>query len=165
MIFVVQINGVDTQLKLQKDGETYRFRFGSQEEKLAVLEQVEPGVFLVLIGGRSYEARVEQTGACWTVSLDGRSIAVSVKDPRRWMKNSGGHHLEGRQNLTASMPGRVVRLLVAVGDLVAPGQGVIIVEAMKMQNEIKVPKAGYIVSIPVREGDTVNAGEILVTIE
>jgi biotin carboxyl carrier protein len=63
------------------------------------------------------------------------------------------------------MPGKVVRLLCAVGDEVAANQGVLVVEAMKMQNEVQSPKAGRVIEIRVREGQTVNAGEVLAVVE
>ena len=66
---------------------------------------------------------------------------------------------------SCSMPGKVVRILVASGAEVSEGEGVIVVEAMKMQNEMKSPKAGLIKEIKVKEGSTVNAGDVLVIIE
>ena len=65
----------------------------------------------------------------------------------------------------APMPGKVVRLLCAAGDQVTAGQGVAVVEAMKMQNEVQSPKAGQVLELRVREGQTVNAGEVLAVIE
>ena len=76
---------------------------------------------------------------------------------------AGAQH--GRQNIAAPMPGKVVRVLVSVGDTVEPGQGLIVVEAMKMQNEMKSPKAGIVAEIKTKDGATVAAGEILIVIE
>ena len=67
--------------------------------------------------------------------------------------------------MTAPMPGKIVRLLVAEGQTVEAGQGLLVVEAMKMQNEMKAPKAGHVVSLTAREGATVAAGEVLAAIE
>ena len=73
--------------------------------------------------------------------------------------------MEGRQNVTAPMPGKVVRLLVADGDSVQAGQGIAVVEAMKMQNEMKAPRSGRVAALAVHEGDTVGAGAVLAVIE
>ena len=70
----------------------------------------------------------------------------------------------GRASLTAAMPGKIVRVLVAVGDEVAAGQGILVIEAMKMQNELKAPRAGRVTAIEVKENDSVNAGALLATI-
>lgn len=126
---------------------------------------VEPGVFLILTGGRSCEAEVEPAGDGVWVTVNGRRYCVAIADPRGWNRSAAGVQVQGRENITAPMPGKVVRLLVAPGDEVRAGQGVVVVEAMKMQNEMKTARTGRIVSIPVREGQTVAAGAVLATIE
>jgi biotin carboxyl carrier protein len=90
---------------------------------------------------------------------------VEIFDPRELRARSSAGASQGRQNVAAPMPGKVVRLLVAAGDAVEAGQGLIVVEAMKMQNEMKSPKAGVVVEIKITEGATVSAGEILIVIE
>ena len=72
---------------------------------------------------------------------------------------------KGRQNIAAMMPGKVVRVLVAMGDAVEAGEGLVVVEAMKMQNEMKSPKAGRVIEVRTRPEATVAAGEVLVVIE
>ena len=85
--------------------------------------------------------------------------------PRRWSRDRNHSKGEGRQNIVATMPGRVVRVLVAAGDQVEAGQGIVVVEAMKMQNEMKAVRAGRVAALPAVAGATVNAGEILAAIE
>ena len=126
---------------------------------------VDPGVYSVLLDGRSYEARVEQAGDCTTVFIDGHRFEVEIRDPRRWSRLTGRRGVEGRLNVTAPMPGKIVRLLVTEGETVEAGQGLLVVEAMKMQNEMKAPKAGRVVSLTAREGATVAAGDVLAAIE
>jgi biotin carboxyl carrier protein len=126
---------------------------------------VEPGVYSVLMNGRSYEARVEQSDGCLIVLIDGHRFEVEIRDPRRWSRHTTKPGIEGRLHVTAAMPGKIVRLLVAEGDTVAAGQGLLVVEAMKMQNEMKAPKAGCVVSLTAREGATVAAGDVLAAIE
>jgi biotin carboxyl carrier protein len=129
------------------------------------IEAVEPGVYSVLVDGRSYEARVEESDSCVVVFIDGHRFEVEIRDPRRWSRPSAKLGVEGRLNVTAPMPGKIVRLLVAEGDTVESGQGLLVMEAMKMQNEMKAPKAGRVVSISAREGATVAAGDVLAAIE
>ncbi len=158
---LVLVDGREIRLDLKQDGETYRFRVESEVERAAEVRQVEPGVYSVLVGGRSYQVRIE--GA--VVSIAGQSFRVEVIDPRRWNRDRNHQIAEGLQNITASMPGKVVRVLVAQGDHVEAGQGILVVEAMKMQNEMKAVKAGRVATMAAVAGATVNAGEILATIE
>jgi biotin carboxyl carrier protein len=129
------------------------------------IEAVEPGVYSVLVDGRSYEARIEQSNGCVTVFIDGHRFEVEIQDPRRWSRHTSRPGMEGRLHVTAAMPGKIVRLLVAEGDTVEAGQGLLVVEAMKMQNEMKAPKPGRVVSLSARGGATVTAGEVLAVIE
>jgi acetyl/propionyl-CoA carboxylase alpha subunit len=131
----------------------------------AQIAAVEPGVYSVLMDGRSYEARIEQSDGCVIVFIDGHRFEVEIRDPRRWSRQTGRQGVEGLLNVTAAMPGKIVRLLVAEGDMVAAGQGLLVMEAMKMQNEMKAPKAGRVVSLTAREGATVAAGDVLAAIE
>jgi biotin carboxyl carrier protein len=131
----------------------------------AQIVAVEPGVYSVLLDGRSYEARVEQSEGCVVVFIDGHRFELEIRDPRRWSRQSGQPGVEGRSQVVAPMPGKIVRLLVAEGDTVTAGQGLLVVEAMKMQNEMKAPKAGRVMAFAAREGATVTAGEILAIIE
>ena len=94
-----------------------------------------------------------------------REYPVTVMDPRSW-RGKRGHALqaEGRQQIVAPMPGKVVRLLVQQGDAVEAGKGLLVVEAMKMQNEIRAPKSGTVERLLVAEGQPVNAGEVLAVV-
>lgn len=127
----------------------------------ASVSRPEEGVYSVLWNGRVYEARVE--GAA--VVVNGVRFEIEVRDPRRWSRSGGAAGLDGRQHLVAPMPGRVVRVLAAPGDRVQAGQGILVVEAMKMQNEMKAARAGTVASISAREGAPVAQGEVLAVIE
>jgi biotin carboxyl carrier protein len=161
----VRVNDREASLEFVREGGRCRFRFGGSPEQDAALEEVEPGVYSVLVNGRSYEAKIEPGVEGVFVTVAGRRFAVDVRDPRRWDASWRGRHGEGRQNVATPMPGKVVRVLVSEGDSVEAGQGVAVVEAMKMQNEMKAPKAGRIVSLAAREGETVTAGQVLAVIE
>ena len=124
--------------------------------------EVSSGVYSILIAGRSFVVRVEATATGLRTHVRGREYLSEVRDPREWRRNRGAAaEAEGRQKLLAPMPGKVVRLLVAAGDRVESGQGLLVVEAMKMQNEVRSPKSGTVETLLVREGQTINAGETL----
>jgi biotin carboxyl carrier protein len=165
MTFDVHIDGESARLEVHREGGRYRFRVGDQDERRAQLAEVEPGVFSVLLEGRSYEARAERGDECAWITVRGRRFQIAITDPRRWTRSSAAALGHDRETIVASMPGKIVRVLVQPGETVAAGQGVIVIEAMKMQNEMKARRAGRVAAIPVREGETVAAGAILATIE
>ena len=165
MKLLLKLNGADERIELLAPAPACRFRLGDGEERGAQVEMAEPCVYSVLLEGRSYEARVEETaGGGMVVVIDGYRFEVEVRDPRRLNRKSGAAGGEGVQTVAAPMPGKVVRVLVAPGDAVEPGQGLLVVEAMKMQNEMKALRAGTVLSMGAREGATVAAGEVLATI-
>ncbi|MBX5494742.1 MAG: biotin/lipoyl-binding protein [Bryobacteraceae bacterium] len=169
MKFDIRLGDKDGHLELQQKGGDWTFRADwageeSREGTASVLE-VEPGVYSVLANGRSFEVRIIQRDHHWLVDVDGREYPIEVLDPRSRRGRKAGAVLDGRQNVTAPMPGKVVRVLVAQGDSVQAGQGLVVVEAMKMQNELRAPRDGVVVQLSAREGAAVAAGEVLVTIE
>lgn len=133
--------------------------------ELSSVEEVEPGVYSVLDSGQSFEVRITKAVTGWKLEAGGHQFAVEVRDPRdasiRPEKALGA----GRRNIMAPMPGKVIRLLVKDGDQVEAGQGLVVVEAMKMQNAMKAAVAGTVVKVRVKDGDTVAPGDVLVTIE
>ena len=151
------INGREDSIEISAG----RFRFGDGPELDVSVETPQPGVYSVLLDGRSYLARVEEG----VVTVNGFRYEIEVRDRRRWSRQSRGGAHAGAQDIKASMPGKVVRVLVAVGDAVEAGQGIVVVEAMKMQNEMKAPRAGKVIGIAAKVGATVTAGEVLATIE
>ncbi|HEV2827178.1 MAG TPA: biotin/lipoyl-containing protein, partial [Pyrinomonadaceae bacterium] len=100
------------------------------------------------------------------VTVRSQDYAVTLIDLKRLRSGqmSAAHHA-GAAEIVSPMPGKIVRVLVEAGAKVAAGSGVIVVEAMKMQNEMKAPKAGVVISINANEGATVNAGDVLAVIE
>jgi biotin carboxyl carrier protein len=156
------VSGVEKEVEFNAKSENCRFRINNTESTAAV-ETVHPGVYSILIDGVSYDARVERTPEGMIVAVGGERFDISVHDPRRWSPKSAGG-TQGVATLTSPMPGKVVRVLVAAGDAVEAGQGILVVEAMKMQNELKAPRAGHVISLTAREGATVVAGEPLATI-
>jgi biotin carboxyl carrier protein len=165
MKLLLTINGAEDRIDILAPAPACRFQMGDSAERAAHVETPEPGVYSVLMDGRSYDAYVEETPAGLVVSIDGFRFEIEARDPRRWSRKSAGRGGEGIQTIASSMPGKVVRVLVSPGDSVEAGQGIAVVEAMKMQNEMKASRAGKVLSVPAKEGATVAAGEVLATIE
>ena len=117
--------------------------------------------YSILIAGRSLEVSVEEQSGKLVVRTAGREFRLETFDPRSWRRGKGaGIELEGRQQLVAPMPGKIVHVLAAPGEQVTAGQGLLVIEAMKMQNEVRSPKSGTVEKLAA-EGQTVNAGEVL----
>ncbi len=107
----------------------------------------------MLLDGASYEIRVIETSQGLSAEVSGRRFAVEIDDPRDTSRGARASIGSGRQNVAAPMPGKVVRVLVSVGDSVDAGQGLVVVEAMKMQNEMKASRPGRVIEVraaPVR---------------
>lgn len=157
------------ELTFEHDGPEYRFTYASDrtdgELHRATLVEVEPGIYSVLLNGRSHEVKVVTGPEGYYVDLEGHRSVVEVHDPRAMSRGGRRGIGEGRQVISAPMPGKVVRVLVAEGDSVEAGAGLVVVEAMKMQNELKAPKTGKVVSLRAEAGATVAMGDILVAIE
>jgi len=126
----------------------------------AELIETEPGIYSVLIWGGSYEVRIAGN----EITINGNRYLFEIDDPREWTRSARAAGPHGHASITAAMPGKIVRILAAVGDEVAAGQGIVVIEAMKMQNELKAPRDGRVTAIEVKENDSVNAGAILATI-
>jgi biotin carboxyl carrier protein len=123
---------------------------------------LQPGVLSLVIDGRQFRCVLDGDG----VVIAGQRFSFEVDDPRSLQGRRGaGAGTEGPRALKAPMPGRVVRVLVAVGDDVAEGQGLVVIEAMKMQNELKSPKAGRVIRVAVDVDDTVGSGDVLAVVE
>ena len=127
--------------------------------------QIAAGVYSILIDGKSFEARLEPFGSDLRIAVGENEFTARVSDLRKWKRGGGaGHSTDGHQIITAPMPGRVVRVLVKPGDAINSGQGIAVVEAMKMQNEVRSPKSGSVERVLVKEGQTVNAGDTIAVI-
>lgn len=140
-------------------------KIGDRVYSLEVRE-IEPDSYLFLHHTNVHECRVTRSKETFDVHLRGRRHAVTIVDPKRLRsgQNSDRHH-HGVAEIIAPMPGKVVRVQLEAGTSVEKGTGVVVVEAMKMQNEMKSPRAGVVVSIKVKPGDTVNAGDVLAVVE
>jgi biotin carboxyl carrier protein len=167
MIYKVTIDGTLFHLDLDQDrGDGHwRCRVDGREVPLdAVLAQ--PDVLSVVIEGKVYRIARERLASDLRIRVGDQCYTAEVADPKslrgRQARVDGG---KGPRQLVAPMPGKVVRFLVGENSPVEAGQGVVVVEAMKMQNEIKSPKKGVVLRLAVPEGAAVNAGDVLATVE
>jgi biotin carboxyl carrier protein len=160
MIRQTTINGRAGRISIS-DG---RFRYEGDGELLEGDFSIAStgGCYSVLIGGRVIRVVPDDSGAFLAV---GRTLAVEVSNPRdiRTKPDGPAHHAS--QQVRAPMPGKIVRVLVSAGESVQEGQGLVVVEAMKMQNEMKSLVAGRVTEVRAQAGATVKAGEVLVVIE
>lgn len=166
MEFEVTIAGRRQRVQLRRGaGRLWEFRLDDELAEADVIE-VAPGVFSVLLGGEAFELQVECDGESYRVHHRGRELTAEVIDRRRWSQRRRGAGVEsaGPKQVQAPMPGKVIAVLVAVGDRVEAGRGLVVVEAMKMQNEIPAPKSGVVKQVQVAAGDTVEHGQTLVVV-
>lgn len=166
MKYEVVINGARRSVEFTpQNGEASHVAFsvdGRLVEADAV--RISRSTYSILIGGRSIEVTLEENPGGLLLRTAGQEFQAEVIDPRAWRRGRGsGVELEGRQQLVAPMPGKIVRVLVAAGQQVDSGQGLLVIEAMKMQNEVRSPKSGTVERV-AREGQTVNAGEVLAVV-
>jgi biotin carboxyl carrier protein len=150
---------------LRREGSTWRAAIdGNPLEADAV--EVAPHTFSILLDGKSYELRVTpMADGSLKIQSAHTELTAQVLDPREWRGRHGALEVQGRQQVVAPMPGKIVRILVQPGEAVEAGQGLVVVEAMKMQNEIRSPKSGKVEKIVAKEGETVNAGDVLVWVD
>ncbi len=127
---------------------------------------LRPGVLSLIVEGRAWRVVLEDDANEPAVHVAGERIAYRIDDPRS-LKARRAHSAgaDGPKAIKASMPGRVVRVLARRGEAVEAQQGIVVIEAMKMQNEMKSPKAGKVAELRVSTGDTVAAGDVLAVIE
>ncbi len=165
MTYEIVIDGKLHKLELNRGEHEWACRLDGEEVQVnAVLTR--PNVISLIIGGSSYEVKRERAGADLHMWVKNARFATEIRDPRSLRsRRARGAGVEGPQKLAAPMPGKIVRVLAAAGSVVEAGQGVIVIEAMKMQNELKSPKKGIIKQVLAAEGAAVNAGEVLAIVE
>lgn len=165
MIYDVTIDGKNYRLELDCSEGRWECRVDGREIQMdAILSRRD--VLSVLIDGKSYEVKRERTATDLHLWVGPVRYAAELRDPRSLRSRKGaGIDEKGPKKLIAPMPGKVVRILVAEKAEVEAGQGIMVVEAMKMQNEIKSPKAGIVQKLVATEGGAVNAGDVLAVVE
>ncbi len=123
--------------------------------------------YSLIVDNRSFEVDIDVSEDDYRVLVDGRNYHIHLLDERR-MRLGGvqaGIELQGRQRVSVPMPGKVIAVLVSEGDQVERGQGLVIVEAMKMENEVRSPINGEVKEVKVKAGDSLEAGATLLVVE
>jgi len=164
--FEIHISGKTREVELERNGESWHISLDGQPVEADAVE-IAPNTMSILLGGQSHEIRIMPlTDGTLELQSGLAEFTAEVIDPRAWRgRRHGVLEAEGRQQVLAPMPGKVIRLLVKAGDRVEAGQGLLVVEAMKMQNEIRSPKSGTVERLLAKEGQPVNAGEVLAWVD
>ena len=152
----------DVEVRRETEG-SFRLRVG-EETFLVAVSEPQPGVLSLLVGDGSYEAVVCRSDEVWSVTLAGRSYAIEMLDPSSALV-AGAQATSGAQVVRSVMAGKVLDVLVSEGDSIAAGVPLLIIEAMKMENEIRSPGDGTVKSVAVEVGQAVEVGADLVVIE
>ncbi len=165
MTYEVIIEGKPHRLELTREANTFVCKL---DNKPMTVDAVcsRPNVLSLIIEGRAFEVKREVYPTDLHIWVNGARYTAEVRDPRSLRSRRGaGDAAAGPKKMLAPMPGKVVRVLVTEKEEVEAGQGIVVVEAMKMQNEMKSPKKGVVQKIVAVEGATVNAGDVLAIVE
>jgi biotin carboxyl carrier protein len=159
---VVSVEGGTASIEIEAGRLRYSREGGETLTRDFSIRETAAGYYSVMLNGRSYRVTA---GAAGQVVVNGRTLRMEVYDPRDWRAGVATTAGQGRQEVIAPMPGKIVRVLVKAGQEVSEGQGLIVVEAMKMQNEMKSPKTGRVVEVRGAADATVTAGQVLAVVE
>ena len=175
MTVEVEIDGRAYRVQLERTGQRWTATVGNRT--LAVDAARTPAGWSLLIGSpgshdgsgpNSYDVAIDEGDAGDMIAhVNGHAIQARVTDPRRWHRRQdrGAGANAGTRTVTSAMPGRVVKVLVSAGERVAARQGLVVVEAMKMENELRAPADAIVREVRAVEGTSVDAGAILVVLE
>ncbi|MBI3063412.1 MAG: acetyl-CoA carboxylase biotin carboxyl carrier protein subunit [Deltaproteobacteria bacterium] len=167
MAFIAKLGEQSYRVEIEETGKSvYRVSVDGNE---FVVDGKKTGRtnYSLIVDNRSFEIEVDNAEDEYRVLVDGRSYHVHLVDERRVRVGDGqsDSQIQGRQRVSVPMPGKVIAVLVAEGDVVEKGHGLVIVEAMKMENEVRSPIAATVKEIRVKAGETVEGGAVLVIIE
>jgi biotin carboxyl carrier protein len=163
--YFVRVKDRDFEVELTENGDALSVKLDGREVEADLTPLAGHQLHSLLIDGQSRELVLEREGDRTFVSLDGERMEVQVQDElARALSAFGGQRPSGATVVTAPMPGVVVEVRVAPGDTIAAGQPVVVMEAMKMQNELGAEADGVVESVAVKPGDTVDGGTVLVVL-
>jgi len=167
MKFIAEIENNNFTLDVRREGERVIASIDGRPYTLS-LREVSANVLLLLdAANRVYECRIDASpDGATSVHLGNRAYSFQLTDAKRLRRTATSTEAHGGQSkIIAPMPGKIVRLLVEPGSQVEAGDALIVVEAMKMQNEMKAARAGRIAAVNTQAGATVSAGDVLIVIE
>ncbi len=166
MHYDIDVNGRPRQVAVQRAGDTFTVAIDGREWRVDAV-RVDGHTLSLLVGDASYEVTLVPDAASgqMAVKVGAMPLLVGVNSRRRWGHTDDGASGTGPQRVTAPMPGKIVRVLVATGQAVQARQALVVVEAMKMENELRAGRDGTVSEIHAREGQSVDAGTLLVVIQ
>jgi biotin carboxyl carrier protein len=166
MKLTAKLNGRESAVEIKRDDRKVSAVIDGRAVEYDASE-VEPGIFLLKSGENIYEAAVSlKTDGSYLATIRGTEVELELNDPKRLRGGAGSGDDAGETaEIRSAMPGKIVRVIAAAGDAIKKGDGVLVVEAMKMQNELRSPRDGVVKEIAVNENDTVSAGQLLAVIE
>jgi biotin carboxyl carrier protein len=164
MKYTAIIHGERIEIELNVVGGSVEARVGGRKYLLEA-RMVEPGIYWFNWNNRSLEISIARNGEEYVVSLPDHRIHVEMVDAGTGLRRAAHSSRDGVAEIRAPMPGKIVKVLVAEGSEIEVNQGLLVMEAMKMQNEIKSPKKGIVRKLGVSEGAAVNSGDLLAAVE
>jgi len=162
--YTAVIAGGSVEIDIDDTAGQIRAIVDDREYSLEAIE-VEPNVYWFKSENASFEVAVVREGGAYIVSIGRHRIPVEILDPRKALLRATHDGHDGVVEIRAPMPGKIVRILAKENTAIAANSGIVVMEAMKMQNEIKSPKAGTVRRVGVREGAAVNAGDLIAVVE
>ena len=171
MIYDAAVDGRTVRVEIRGPGrpapggaETYTVVLDGRSLEVD-LRMAGPGFLSLLVGGCSHEVALRRREGGFTVRLDDAILEVALAEAARGAAAPVRRAASGAARVAAPMPGKLVRVLVEPGQDVAAGQGLVVMEAMKMENEIRAPRAGRVREVPVQECQAVETGALLVLLD
>lgn len=166
MAYEVKIDELVYRVEVERDAGVYKVKLGDKVYSVDVAQPL-PFSYSLIINGYSYAVDITPRGDQKDILVSGKTFRAEVYDENKkpLLSKKKLDHLEGEQKIISSMPGKVISILTQAGQRVEKGSGVIIIQAMKMENEIKAPKDGEIKDIRVTEGQTIEVGQVLLVME
>ena len=165
MQYEIEIDGRVRQVQIHRAGGRFTVDLDGVRRELDVVS-IDAHTLSILDGLRSHDLRLapDPTGQL-TVTVNAMPVTVVLNGRRKWgRQDDAGKASGGPQRVTAPMPGKIVRILVTVGDQVEPRQSLAVIEAMKMENELRATRKGRVIEVHAREGQSVDAGELLLVV-
>lgn len=167
MKWVVRSGSGTRQVEVERDGDRFRIVVDGRPQQVEMVRL--DGAFASLRfpdSGRSFQITYQKRGnGSWRVGVGQREFDLAVLSPAEAVEVVGGARASGPSRLMAPIPGKVVAVKAAAGDEVAAGQPLVVLEAMKMENELAAEQPGRVVAIHVADGDTVESGQLLIELE
>jgi biotin carboxyl carrier protein len=165
MKFEAELDGQTIAIEVTGQDGRYRIAVGDEVSEIDARQAAE-GIWSLLVGPASHVVDVSERDGVSVVEVDGESYRIRIEEETRYIiRTRGGKAGAGGQVLRAPMPGKVVLVEVEVGQVVQPGDGLVVLEAMKMENEFRAAVAGTVKEVRAQPGQAVNAGDPLVVIE